>query len=200
VNDLLAAQSLLQAEADRLVDTLRLDDLLARIGRPVRVGSSALGLMVRRDIDITVICPDLGPANLAVFADTGAELMQRTDCVISVRFRNDSGKWNSEPARYPDGLYLGLAVRAADGADWTFDIWAVDQPERQPDLAHLKTLLPRLTEGHRETILTIKRSVLDWPAERKVPSAWIYEAVVDHGAADASQFEDWLRNAGKVGW
>ena len=198
MNDLLAAQSLLQAEADRLVDSLGLNDLLTRIGQPVRVGSSALGLMVRRDIDITVVCPDLGPAALVAFAGIGAELMQRTDCVISVRFRNDSGKWNAEPARYPDGLYLGLEVRTAGGADWTFDIWAIDQPERQPDLAHLRTLLPRLTERRRETILTIKRSVLDWPAATKVPSAWIYEAVVDHDVVHIDGFVAWLRDAGKV--
>lgn len=197
---LLDQQNSLQAAADQLVAVLQFDAMLARIGRPVRVGSSAMGLMVRRDIDITVTCPDLGATTLAAFAQIGADLMQRTDCVSAVRFRNDSGPWNADPAAYPDGLYLGLTVRDAQGDDWTFDIWAVDQPARQPDLRHLETLLPRLNHGNRETILTIKQAVLGWPVDRRVPSAWVYDAVVDDGIADAAQFEAWLHRTGKVAW
>ncbi|ODT14467.1 MAG: hypothetical protein ABS35_34610, partial [Kaistia sp. SCN 65-12] len=143
MDDLLAAQAQLQAEADALVEALDLMAELAELGAPVRVGSSALGLMVRRDIDITVSCERLDAASLAAFAQLGARLMQRDDLIVTVRFRNDAGGWNAEPQNYPDGLYLGLSARTPAGANWTFDIWLVDQPERQPDLAHLRTLLPR---------------------------------------------------------
>lgn len=192
---LLDAQTRLQAEADEIVRDLQLEQLLDSIGQPIRVGSSAMGLMVRRDIDITIICPRLDPDTLKAFADIGAHLMQQTTSVASVRFRNDTGAWNTEPAKYPDGLYLGLTVRAANEAIWTFDIWAVDQPERQPDLAHLKSLLPRITAAHREAILRIKQVLADRPkGTDAIPSALVYEAVVDHGIQTVEQFEIWYRD------
>ena len=192
MTDLLASQIQLQAEADEVFRALLLDELLGSIGQPYRVGSSAMGLMVRRDIDITVVCPSLDARALAAFAAIGARLMQMPAIVGSVRFRNDTGAWNLEPEKYPDGLYLGLTVRAANGSIWTLDIWLVDQPERQPDLAHLETLLPRLTDAHRMTILRIKQVLAARPKDSEsVPSALVYEAVVDHGIQTIEQFDRW---------
>jgi hypothetical protein len=198
MQDLLATQKQLQAEADQVVRALDLVDELAKLGQPTRVGSSALGLMVRRDIDITVSCERLDEVTLAGFAQLGARLMLRDDLVVAVRFRNDSKAWNAEPQNYPDGLYLGLSVRTADGANWTFDIWLVDQPERQPDLVHLRTLLPRLTDADRVVILTIKHALaVGDSADGKIPSALVYEAVMDHGVRTVAGFRGWY--AGRAG-
>ncbi|HEV2514166.1 MAG TPA: hypothetical protein VGV07_02860 [Devosia sp.] len=192
MDDLLVSQARLQAEADALVAALDLTAELEKLGPVTRVGSSALGLMVRRDIDLTVSCSKLDAATLAAFAELGARLMQRTDLVVGVRFRNDAGNWNAEPEKYPDGLYLGLTVRTAEGASWTFDIWLVDQPERQPDLAHLRTLLPRLTDESRRSILAIKHELAKGDGtEPRLPSALVYEAVMDHGVPDLAGFEAW---------
>ncbi len=166
--------------------------LLSGIGRPVRVGSSALGLMVRRDIDITVIAPRLDGATLAALAGIGARLMAEDGMVGGVRFRNDAGHWNVAPADYPDGLYLGLTVRDDAGEDWSFDIWVVDDPGRQPDLKHLETMPPKLTDAARARILAIKRHLAATPRSTPLPSAWVYEAVLDHGIVDPEGFERWL--------
>lgn len=187
-----AEQALLQAEADALVDRLGLVALLSGIGRPVRVGSSALGLMVRRDIDMTVIAPRLDSATMAALADIGAQLMTKDQIVGGVRFRNDAGRWNVAPADYPDGLYLGLSVRDEAGETWSFDIWVVDDPGRQPDLKHLETLPPRLTDTARSSILAIKRHLVAAPRPTPLPSAWVYEAVLDHGVVDPEGFERWV--------
>lgn len=189
MTELFEAQAALQAEADAVVEALGLVPMLGAIGEPVRVGSSAMGLMVRRDIDITVVCPRLDAATLRAFAGIGAALMQRTDRVVSVNFRNDSGQWNREPELYPDGFYLCVTVGGADGASWTIDIWAVDEPQRQPDLAHLETLLPRLTAEHRAAILAIKQVLAQRP--ERAPSALVYEAVVDHGVRSVEAFDAW---------
>jgi hypothetical protein len=193
--DLLENQKLLQEEADQVVELLQLEALLSPIGRPTRVGSSAMGLMVRRDIDITLVCEELSSATRAAFAQAGATLMLMDRNVISVRFRNDTGAWNTDPASYPDGLYLGVSARTDEGIDWTLDIWAVDQPERQPDLAHLRTLLPRLTDDRRRTILIIKEALATEESSfsgAKVPSAFVYDAVVDHDVGSVKQFMEWL--------
>lgn len=150
-----------------------------------------MGLMVRRDIDITVVCSKLDAPRLKIFAEIGAHLMQET-MVGTVRFRNDSGAWNKVPEKYPDGLYLGLTVSTQNDVLWTLDIWAVDDVARQPDLAHLESLLPRITAEHREAILEIKHALAARPKDAtSVPSALVYEAVVDHQIQTVEQFDSW---------
>jgi hypothetical protein len=195
MGDLLDDQRLLQKEADKVVEVLQLQALLSGIGNPIRVGSSAMGLMVRRDIDITVVCVVLSTKTHADFSQVAAKLMLMDRYVLAVRFRNDTGVWNSDPAYYPDGLYLGVSARLNDGIDWTLDIWVIDQPERQPDLNHLRTLLPRLDDDHRKTILQIKHALAEAitdASESKIPSCYVYEAVVDHGIDSVEQFSKWL--------
>ena len=187
-------QDALQAEADAVCEALRLGELLGAVGDPVRVGSSALGLMVRRDVDITVVCPDLGrPVHEAV-ARIGAELALH-ERVRQVRFRNDTGSWNTDPA-YPDGLYLGPGYRAPGGADWTLDLWFIDEPDRQPDLAHLRTLAPRLTPQTRSAILAIKYA---WAGSaeygRSVTSYDVYRSVLDDGVRTPAEFDEWRSRA-----
>ena len=200
--NLLDDQRLLEKEADQVVELLQLEALLSNIGRPIRVGSSAMGLMVRRDIDMTVVCEDLSPATRAAFIQTGAKLMLMDRHVVSVRFRNDTGAWNTDPASYPDGLYLGVSIRTDEGNDWTLDIWAVDQPERQPDLNHLRTLLPRLDDDRRKAILLIKQALAaeqSCSSERKIPSAYVYDAVVEDGVGSVEQFAEWLASKKAAG-
>lgn len=195
MDDLLSAQGLLQERADQVVALLRLDALLNRVGKPIRVGSSALGLMVRRDIDITVVCESLSSETRAAFIQAGAELMSMDRHVVSVRFRNDTGAWNADPAAYPDGLYLGVSARIGAGIDWTLDIWAVDRPDRQPDLNHLRTLPPRLDDERRIRILTIKHALAatrPGSSESRIPSAYVYDAVVYDGVGSVKQFAEWL--------
>jgi hypothetical protein len=195
MGNLLDDQRLLEEEADQVVELLQLEELLSNIGRPIRVGSSAMGLMVRRDIDFTVVCENLSSETRAAFIQAGAKLMLMDRHVVSVRFRNDTGAWNTDPASYPDGLYLGVSIRTNEGNDWTLDIWAVDQPERQPDLNHLRTLLPRLDDDCRKTILLIKQALAaanSCSSESKIPSAYVYEAVVEDGVGSVEQFAEWL--------
>ncbi len=155
-----------------------------------------MGLMVTRDLDITVICESLDGNTLQGFAEIGAKLMLLDQYVASVRFKNDTGPWNADPAAYPDGLYLWLSVRTHEGNDWTVDIWAVDEPEKQPDLAHLRTLMPRITDVDREIILQIKQELADrgCAAGERVPSALVYEAVMDGGIRETATFDAWLSN------
>jgi hypothetical protein len=185
--DLLRRQDALQAEATAACGDLNLDELLPGAGRPVRVGSSALGLMVKRDVDITVICPALDPATLEAVAGIGARLAPHPR-VRQVRFRDDTGPWNTDPG-YPDGLYLGVDYRSPEGHDWNLDIWFVDEPDRQPDLAHLRTLAPRLTPGARRAILEIKQACED--RGLSVRGFDVYRSVLDDQVRTPEQFEAW---------
>jgi len=128
----------LQAEAEQVRGQLDLDRVLGTVGKPVLVGSAALGLMAWRDIDTTVVCQSLekGPVLAAAM-----ELAAHRD-VKTAQYRDDSGRWNLDPDEYPDGLYIGLRYHPADLAEWKLDVWFVDDPARQPDLAHLRPAPP----------------------------------------------------------
>ena len=190
---ILERQAALQGEADAIVARLDLERLLGTAGTPVRVGSSALGLMVRRDIDITTVCRKLDAAARRMVADIAGELI--LDIRIgAVRYRNDSGFWNVEPQAYPDGLYLGVTCRSEKDEDWNLDLWFVDEPDRQPDIGHLKTLLPRLTDEIRTTFITIKTELSEnTPKDGRPPSsALVYDAVLDGGVTTTAAFVTWL--------
>jgi hypothetical protein len=185
---LLEQQNALQGEVETVVADLGLDGRLGQVGRPVRVGSAALGLMVWRDLDITVVCESL---DVAAVVELGAQLALHPR-TRRVEFRNDMGAWNADPG-YPDGLYLGLGYRSPAGHDWRLDVWFVDDPCRQPDLGHLRTLPPRLDRESRLAILQIKTA---WHARaeygRSVRSFDIYTAVLDAGVRTPEQFNDWI--------
>jgi hypothetical protein len=189
--DLFVQQEKLQIEAHAVCTDLNIDALLSEFGDPVHTGSSVLGLMVRRDVDITVACPKL---DTGAVARLGAELAAH-ERIWKVLFRNDTGSWNTEPEEYPDGLYLGLGYGSAEGHRWNFDIWFVDEPARMPDLGHVRTLPPRLTTETRAAILAIKHAWADNPAYGKtVRSFTIYSAVLDDGVRSPEEFDRWLAN------
>jgi hypothetical protein len=196
-DDLFRRQRLLQGEAEAVVEDLDLTTALEAIGVPIRTGSSALGVMVKPDIDVTIACTTL---DLAVF-DAVAQLaarLSRHERVWQVSFRDDTGDWNADPDTYPDGLFLNVRYRSARPRDWGLDLWFVDQPERQPDLAHLRTLLPRLTDETREAILRIKEEWTPRPEYGRevngtlVNGTLIYEAVLDGGVRTLPDFAEWL--------
>ncbi len=58
--------------ADAIVEVMQLKQLLEEAGTPVKVGSAALGLMVWRDLDITVVCSKL---NIATISGIASQLM-----------------------------------------------------------------------------------------------------------------------------
>ena len=192
IGELLRRQDELQAEAASVRADLRLDRYLGVHGTVVPVGSAALGLMVWRDLDLTVVCREL---DVAAVAGTGAQLAGHPQ-VREVCFRNDTGDWNTDPV-YPDGLYLGLRYRAETGGMWQVDLWFVDDPDRQPDLAHVRDLPSRLTTQTRTAILAIKDAWAGRPEYRREVRSWdIYTAVLDHGVRTPAEFAAWLGDAG----
>lgn len=194
-DDLFRRQRLLQAEAEAVLDDLDLLAGLEAIGDPIRTGSSALGVMVKPDIDVTTACPRLDLSAFDAVAQLGTKLT-RHERVRQVTFRNDTGDWNAEPDKYPDGLFLQVRYRSQRSRDWSLDLWFVDQPERQPDLAHLRTLLPRLTDETRAAILRIKEEWTPRPEYgRQVNGTLIYEAVLDGGVRTLPDFAEWLEQA-----
>lgn len=185
ISELFARQHRLQSEAARVIMDLKLYDVLGNAGVANPVGSLALGLMVWRDIDVTVVCDRL---DLGVVIEVAGTLASHPR-VRSVEFRNDSGHWNRDDSEYPDGLFLG--VEYVDAETWKLDIWFIDEPDRQPDIAHVRALSKRLTDEHRAAILTIKDAWHERPEYGSSVSGYdIYRAVLEE---DARTVEDFSR-------
>lgn len=184
-------ESALNHRAARLRATLesdvQLDTALQTLGRVTVTGSVALRVMVARDVDLTVSVPELGASVLADVGSLAAKLIGH-ESVRQVVTRDDTGSWNVDPG-YPDGIYLGVSCRDQDGEPWSFDIWFVDQPDRQPDLAHLRSLGPRITPATQRAILAIKRATQGRRADgSRLPSYEIYRAVLDEGIRTPEEF------------
>ncbi|MGC4811659.1 hypothetical protein ACLQ29_14140 [Micromonospora sp. DT228] len=191
-SELLRRQDELQREALEVRADLGLDAHLSAHGEVVCVGSAALGLMVWRDLDLTVVSTRL---DAEAVATTGARIATHQR-VREVTFRNDTGRWNIDPT-YPDGLYLKVQCASQLGEMWSVDIWFVDEPDRQPDLEHLRTLPQRLTAASRAAILTIKDAWAGRAEYGQQVRGWdIYTAVLDHGARTVDDFDTWVREAG----
>ncbi len=180
MTDLLARQEDLQAEAAAVLADLELLPLLERAGRPVQVGSVALGLMVARDLDLTVLCPTLDPTgSFDVVRPLAAHPR-----ISELRFRNDTGPWNVDPD-YPHGVYWGARYRDGAGETSSLDVWFIHEDCRQFDLDHLESLPPRLTPETRLAILEIKSACLGRPW---YSSYGITTAVLDHGVRTPAGF------------
>ncbi|MEV8104026.1 hypothetical protein AB0Q97_17040, partial [Streptomyces sp. NPDC088135] len=82
--------------------------------------------------------------------------------------------------------------RSARGQDGNLDFWVVDEPDRQPDLAHLEALPARLAPDTRAAILGIKQAWAD-RAEygSSVKSVDVYRSVLDGDVRTPEQFDEW---------
>jgi hypothetical protein len=185
-----ARQDALQAEASRVLADLDLLALLRTVGDPTHTGSSALGLMVVRDIDVTTVCPSLDPDPIF---EVGRRLAGHAR-VRRLSFRNDAGHWNVD-SRYPDGLYWLVEYVAPPDLVWTLDLWFLADGTIQFDLEHMATLPPRLTPEVRAAILWIKEAVAADTSRPRGPSYLIYEAVLDHGVRTPDEY---ARYAGRA--
>jgi hypothetical protein len=182
--ELFERQDALQARARAILADLDAFALLRDVGDATQVGSSALGLMVARDIDITTLCRSLDPG--PVF-DLGRGLA-RHPRVRRLTFRKDTGRWNTGPD-YPEGIYWLVEYVADPDVAWTLDLWFLLEGTTQFDLEHMKTLPRRLTPETRAAILRIKEAVYADTTRPRGPSYAIYEAVLDDGIRTAEAYE-----------
>jgi len=192
---LLERQKSLQNEAEQVLEDLQVQPLLQKIGRTRQLGSSTLGLMVWRDIDLSVSCPSgtdvqriLQEAMLPIFCHPS---------VASVRFLNQAGNFREKgnDPRY----YFPVHYRLPEGEEWKIDIsfW-LDTFER-PETVH-DVIAPKITEDHRLTILWIKDIWYRLPTYRtQVYSVDIYDAVLNHEVRTPGEFDIYLRARGKPG-
>ena len=174
---LLERQAELQLRAADLVRELGLLELLGRAGRVVPLGSAVTGLMVWRDLDFGVDAPGLTAEE--VWAAVGPLLARCS----SLQYRLDA-----EDGRH----YFVMHIHG-----WKIDssVWFGGMPPGVEEFQ--STLIARLTDALRLTILRLKEAWWPLPAYPEVVSAWqIYDAVLSHHVETLDELDTYLASRG----
>ena len=190
---LLQRQATLQNEAQAVVQNLDLVLLLSKAG-VVRVhGSSVLGLMTWRDIDISVSSPRLS-------IERAYEVMMPLlthPRVKQVRYLNESNSFNSTDLPRDERYFFMVLYDSGAESEWKIDIsfWLEEGVRLEPihDMIEQK-----LTLETRLAILRIKDVWWKQTSYRQeVSSVDIYDAVLLHGVQTLDEFDQYLFERGK---
>lgn len=183
---LLQRQNALQEEARTVLKELDLINMLRAAGILRVMGSFASGLMVWRDLDLSVSSHGLS-------IERAYEIMRPLFIhprVKQIRYLHQSGdfKENGLDERHFFMVYYDLHPQA----EWKLDIsfWLAEgiRPEPLQDI-----LEQQLTLDTRLTILQIKDAWYQHPAYRnKVSSTDIYDAVLHHAVCTLTEFDQYL--------
>jgi hypothetical protein len=171
---LLQRQRLLQDEAQSVLTELNVIELLSAGGVVRQTGSTVLGLMVWRDIDLQVSSPGLSIGH-------AFEIMHPLlthPHIKQVRYLHQSDHFRLADL---DERYFFMVYYERPGqAEWKLDI------EQQ------------LTPETRLIFLRIKDAWYQLPAYRvEVASTDIYDAVLQHGVRTLPEFDQYLVEHGK---
>jgi hypothetical protein len=170
----------LKAEAESLIRDLSLLEVLRLHGDARVVGSVALDLVVKPDIDVHLLTnsDDL----IGVVGSVVQSLLaQGTVKHVRISDYRDRG-----------GLKVGIDAYPGVLACWSIDIWVTNRPETT-GFALVDRLCHQLTGEQRHAILDIKRAFHAEGALQDGMSTRIYAAVVDHGVRSAAEFKSQMK-------
>lgn len=177
----------------RELDLMR---MLAAVGTPTQIGSSALGLMVWRDIDILVVSPGLRPEQaLKILQPLFAHPQ-----VLQVQYRNKGRVFNDTGRVQDERYFFAVLYQTVKRVIWNIDVsfWLHDSPRQE--VTDLAKISHQLTEDARIAILWIKEIWHCLPAyhggvgRRMVSSRDIYEAVLQYGVRTPVAFDAYLHD------
>ncbi len=193
ITQLLQRQQELQDESQRVVKELNLLELLSDAGTLRRVGSSVLGLMVWRDIDLAV--SSLGMSIVRVWETL--QPLYTHPRVRRIRYLNESGSYNPTSLQIDERYYFGVYYDTATSNEWKIDISFWLMQGIHPEPVH-EAVAQQLTPETRLAILWIKDVWHQLPAYRnEVYSTDIYDAVLQHGVCTPGEFDRYLAERGK---
>ncbi len=190
---LLQRQAMLQNEAQVVVKELNLVRLLSNAGLVRLHGSSVLGLMTWRDIDVGVSSPRV---SIERVYEVMMPLLTHPH-VKQVRYINEGGSFNSTGLSRDERYFFMVLYDSGAESDWKIDIsfWLDEGVHSEPihDMVEQK-----LTSETRLAILRIKDVWWKQPSYRQeVSSVDIYDAVLQHGVRALDEFDQYLVERGK---
>lgn len=179
--------AMLRREAEAIIADLGLLRLLGRYGRAEVVGSVALDLVVKPDIDVHLLLP--APADLLAAADVLYHQLLSLPGVHEVRITD---------CRAEGGVKLGIDAYQGPSATWSLDLWLTDREEATA-FADVERVRAALTPERRATILALKRRYHARGLCRNGLAMRIYAAVIEGGVRTEAEFERYLERANRGG-
>jgi len=176
----------LRAEADKVLELVRLREYCSEIGELIPTGSYFLDLLMYPDIDLY-----LPPAPAEAVMQVGMKLVGH-DCVRKINFERKS------TGELTGGIYLKPYIEYENwGRPWKIDIWSFPLGIIEEKQAELVRLQERMTPEHRRRILGYKFSVLTDEGRTPMFSGiHICRAIVDEGMEDFGLITGYLREHG----
>lgn len=162
-----------------ILDDLRLMPVLSNYGRAELVGSVALGLIVKLDIDIHLL---LGHSELFSVVNALVEYLLNQPKVREVRITD----W-----RVQGGIKIGVDAYPASSGNWSVDIWVTDKPETTA-FDFVQEVQEKLTPQASAVILDLKQAYHQQGLLRDGISLKIYQAVLDGAVSTLEEFISWL--------
>jgi hypothetical protein len=172
-------KSRLRIEAEKVIEDLDIMGLLNAYGHARIVGSVALDLIVKRDIDIHVL------VLLRDTMDMAQHLMSfllKAEGVTEVTVKDH---------RERASLKVGIEEYQGESGPWSIDIWLTTDVSTT-GFALVDELEEFLDEDMREVVLSIKRHYHIRDLLQNGLSSLIYRAVTEGQVKNANEFEQWL--------
>ena len=184
--DILERAGRLKAEADYLMQEIRLYEILLSCASVTPTGSYFLDVMVYPDIDLYI-----SRVSIEQLFHIAGQLAQ-SELVIAVVFEK------SADPRLPGGLYLKPRLAWGEwGRPWKIDIWSLEASLIEQNLQTMRHFKENMTPYLREQILRYKISIMT-PSQRPPPYSgyFIYKAFIDEGMVDFQQVTGYLLSQG----
>ena len=168
-------QQNLKPEAEQIIEELHLLEVLAQYGDARVVGSVALDLIVKPDIDVHVLIED-------------DDLQPTVDGV----YHYLSGKEKAHGVHVKDysergGVKVGVETYSGSTSDWSIDVW-ITSNAKTTGFDLVQELKNKLTPEFREIILRIKREYYKHGELRDGLSTLIYDGVINHNVQTKEGF------------
>ena len=184
--DVLERAAKLREEADLVMRSIGLEEILRPYGEITPTGSYFLDVMVYPDVDLYM--PKVSVGQLF---EIGARLAD-VSIVTRVVFEK------SNVPNLPGGLFLQPRIHYGDWErPWKIDIWSLDASVIAEKMSQMRHFADGMTPAVREQILHYKFSLLN--DEQRTPSFsgyFIYKAFMDEGLSGFDQVTQYLIDNG----
>lgn len=166
----------LKQEALSIIKELDLLKLLEQHGETKLVGSVALDLVVKLDIDVHVY---IGEKDLLKTTNAVYQELLNHPKIDDIRISD---------YRTRNGIKIGIDKFTGHSGDWSVDIWLTTD-KSTTGFETLEKMLSQITDENRKNILTIKRYYHDKKMLREGFSLKIYQAVLDQNVKTVTEFK-----------
>jgi hypothetical protein len=192
MNDLLAQQDRLQAEAKALLENTAVLEFLGKLGNPIQTGSSVTGLMVYPDIDFSVQNDNYNIQDAISLTNSLFERLAVTAFKIA-----DFSQSKDEDA----GYYLGFEL-PYEGKIWHIDATVSNVSPIVTNPPELQQWIKNMNDENRKIILGLKKQLINtkrYVGARSQPpytfrSSHLYEGVLKGGAKSLTELEDYFKS------